>query len=191
MIHTFVPFDLDRNLGGAYNSCMELIGENDWAVFLDHDAMFTTREWFRQITEAVAFQPDAMFVGMCNRIAAPWQQIGPKDNHDIAVHRAFGKERLKERTLLNITFTKGAGGVVQVVSKRGWRNAGGYLPGMFCVDHMMQFGHRKAGREVWMIDGLYLYHWRRAHGDSLVEEPKVKCECRGPEEYPTERISLP
>jgi len=190
-LYALTPFALDRNLGGAYNEAMALLPDDGWAILTDHDALWTTREWYRQISEAVAFQPRAMFFAMCNRIAAPWQRIGPADIHDMAVHRAFGKERLQTRTLLDITHTKGAGGVVMVVSKAAWREVGGFVDGMFCVDHNMHFAHADVGRPVYLIEGLYLYHWRRAHGDTLVEEPKAPCRCRGYEPPPTERLLIP
>lgn len=190
MIHTFIPFALDRNLGREYNGCMAMIGDDDHAVFLDHDACFTTPHWYRQITEAVAVDPSALFFGMANRIAAPWQRIGNQHSNDIAEHRSFGRERLAVRTLLDITHTKGAGGVCMVVSKASWRRTGGFVDGMFCVDHRALFSHRDAGLKVYLIEGLFLYHARRLDGP-VVEEPKAPCFCRGPEVYPTERIAIP
>lgn len=192
-IFAMTPFAEDRNLGGAYNEAMSLLPEGAWAAFLDHDACFTTREWYRQIREAVTFQPRAMFTAVTNRIAADWQRAPESDpnNHDIAYHRKIGATRLWRRTLLDVTTTKGLGGVLMVVSKAAWQEIGGFVPGMFCVDHNMHFAHARVGRPVFVIDGLYLYHWRRANGDKLVETPKAPCTCRGPETPPNVRILLP
>lgn len=192
-IFTMTPFAKDRNLGGAYNECMALLPDGGWAAFLDHDAGFTTREWYGQICEAVAFQPRAMFTAMTNRIASSWQRAAESDpnNHDMAYHRKLGAARLAKRTLLDATTTKGIGGVLMVISKEAWRDVGGFVPGMFCVDHNMHFAHAKAGRSVYVIESLYLYHWRRANGDTIVETPKAPCECRGHEVSPTVRLALP
>lgn len=193
-IYAMTPFATDRNLGRAYNEAMALLPADAWACFLDHDAMLTTRQWYRQLEEAIACQPDAgAFAAMTNRIAAPWQQVGDRDNHDIAHHRRFGTERLKIRSLLDITETKGFGGVLMCVSKAAWREVGGFVDGLLCVDHQMHFALRRAGRRNYLIEGLYLYHWRRAYGDELpTETPRAaNCPCRGPEPMPTVRWALP
>lgn len=194
VIVPMMPFALDRNLGRAYNEAMALVPDGGWAVLLDHDMMFTTREWYRQIAEAIVLLPHAgAFTAVTNRIAAPWQQVGDRTNHDIAQHRRFGAERLKVRTLLDITNTKGYGGVVTVLSKAAWQRVGGFVDGLLCVDHQMHFALRSAGYRNYLIEGLYVYHWRRAHGDELPEDtPRAaNCPCRGPEPTPWQRIVLP
>lgn len=189
-----MPFASDMNLGRAYNEAMALLPDDAWAAFLDHDAMLTTREWYRQLEEAVAFKPAAgAFAAVTNRIAAPWQQVGNRGEHNIVEHRRFGAERLKVRTLLDITETKGFGGVLFCLSKAAWREVGGFVDGLLCVDHQMHFALRAAGRRNYLIEGLYLYHWRRAFGDELPDDtPRaVNCPCRGAEPMPTVRYQLP
>lgn len=75
-VETFVPYALDKNLGAAYNRALDLLGRHDWAIFIDHDAMPTTSQWYRQVVEAIHFRPEAaVFAAMANRIAPQWQQI--------------------------------------------------------------------------------------------------------------------
>lgn len=193
-IYPMMPFALDMNLGGAYNDAMRLLGPEDWAVFLDHDAMWTTRLWFSQIEEAIHFQPTAgAFTCKTNRIASPWQKSGNADDHDVASNRRWGMAQTKHRTLLDVTETNGMGGVVIVISRRAWEAAGGFVPGMMCVDHMMHFALRRAGLRVYCIEGLYVYHWRRAFGDGPPENaPRAEgCPCRGPEVSPQRQLQLP
>ncbi len=190
---TMMPFSTEMNLGAAYNQAMALIPDDAWACFLDHDAIWTTREWYRQIQEAIRTVPDAgALTAMTNRIAAPWQQVGERDNHDMAHHRRFGAARMKFRTLLDVTDTKGMGGVVMVISKRAWKQVGGFVDGVLCVDHMMHFALRDLGLRIWLMENLYVYHWRRAFGDELPKStPRApNCPCRGPERMPTERLAL-
>lgn len=194
MILCMTPFAADMNYGRALNDAMSLIPEDGWAVFLDHDAMWTTRSWNRQISEAIAFRPDAgLFTGVTNRIAKRWQQAGNPDSHDIVQHRRFGMARMSTRTLLDITDTNGLGGVVMVISKAAWRQVGGFVDGLACIDHQMHFAQRAAGRRVWMIEGLYLYHWRRANGDSPPADAPRAHNCRhgGPVVEPMVRVTLP
>lgn len=193
---TFMPFDLDRNLGAAYNRCLELLPDDGWAAFLDHDAMPTTRVWYQQLVEAIAFKPDAgAFTAITNRIGPKWQTApeANRGNHDIRYHREIGTKRLAKRFLLDITDTKGFGGVLMCLSKRAWKEAGGFADGLLCVDHSIHFRLRAAGYRTYMIESLYLYHWRRAFGDELPEDtPRAaNCPCRGAEQAPTVHIPLP
>lgn len=195
MIYTHVAYRDDANLGRAYNDFLALLGPDDWAVFVDHDAVATTGLWHRQFEEAVAFLPDAgAFVAMTNRIARAWQRCGDRESNDIAWHRRFGAERAKIRTLLDISDTKGWGGVAFAVSKAAWQECGGFADGLGCVDHSLHFGLQRIGRKVWLIEGLYYFHWRHyGEPDPTSIRPKVPdCPCVGrPDVAPTVRVSLP
>lgn len=197
MILAMTPFSLERNLGRAYNNAMGLLPEGGWAIFTDHDAIVgLTRDWFRLIAEAIAFKPEAgAFVAVTNRIDATWQRASEADpeNHDIGYHTAIALERKRRRTLLDITDTKGFGGVCFAVSKDAWRAAGGFADGLLCVDHSLHFGVRRAGRRVYLHEGLYVYHRRRAFIGPLPEDtPRAaNCPCRGAEPMPTVRLTLP
>lgn len=198
MILPMAPFSLERNLGRAYNEAMALLpSPTDWAVFVDHDCLFgLTREWLPVIAEAVAFKPDAgAFVAVTNRIDAAWQRAeeADRENHDIGYHTALALERLKRRTLLDVTETKGFGGVCFAVSKAAWQDAGGFADGLLCVDHSLHFGLQRAGRRVYVLENLYVYHRRRAFiGPPPADWPRAaNCPCRGPEPMPTVRIGLP
>lgn len=195
-LHTFMPYSLERNLGAAYNASMELLPDDGWACFLDHDMMLTTREWYRQLVEVIEFLPKAgAFTAVTNRIGAHWQRAieADRNNHDIKYHRELGQKRLARRSVLDVTQTKGFGGVLICVSKQAWRDAGGFADGLLCVDHSLHFGLVRAGYSVYLLESLYVYHWRRAFGDDLPDDtPRAaNCPCRGAEEAPTRRVSLP
>ncbi len=189
------PFDLERNLGRAYNRSMELLPEDGWGYFLDHDAMAATEDWHAQILDAMVTKPDAgLFTAVTNRIGAAWQRAQETDrnNHQMAYHFEMGKRRLEKRTLLDITDTKGFGGVTLVLSKVAWRAAGGFVDGLLCVDHGMHFALRKAGYRIYLIESWYVYHRRRAFGANLHKDsPRAaNCPCTGLEAPPTVRIPL-
>lgn len=208
---TMMPFATDMNLGRAYNEAMALLPAGAWACFLDHDAMWTTRRWYHQLEEAIRFLPSAgAFVAVANRIGPRWQTAAAtpemqrqlfgrvlsadwRDVHAVDAHRRFGAERMKTRTLLDATDTKGFGGVAFCISKDAWQRAGGFVDGMLCVDHGMHFALRRAGLRVYVLEGLYVYHWRRAYGDELPgDTPRAAdCPCRGDELQPRTRVTLP
>lgn len=191
---TFTPYALDMNYGRAVNECFDLLGPDDWAIVQDHDAMFTTREWYRQLSELVAGNPRAAFTCVTNRIASRWQQAHEvdKDNHDMVYHRQMGTARLSRRTLLRVTHTRGWGGVMMCLSKAAWAEAGGFPDGLLCVDHGMFFGLRAKGYEIYAVESILMYHWRRANGDDPSKDwPKAaNCPCRGLEPEVNERISI-
>lgn len=187
----------DRNLGREYNRYMHLLDDEDWMVFLDHDMQFTTKHWYDQIAEAIAFKPDAgAFTVVANRMGAPWQKVPElEDCHEMAKHYAYGEQRARDvRTLLDITDTKGFGGVVMILSKWAWRKAGGFADGLLCVDHSLFFALQMAGLRSYVIEGLYVYHRRRAFVGGMLpkDTPRAAdCPCRGPEKMPTVRLTLP
>lgn len=193
-IFPMVPFRIDKNLGRAYNDAMALLPAGAWAIFQDHDAMPTTPHWFAQFSEAIERLPDAgAFVACTNRIASPWQRVGDELGNDIAAHRRFGEERRALRTLLDISDTKGFGGVMFATSKQAWQEVGGFADGLGCVDHSLHFGLQRIRRRAWMIEGLYVFHWRHfGEPDPTSSAPKAAgCQCRGREIMPTIRIELP
>jgi GT2 family glycosyltransferase len=185
------------NLGAAYNAAMALLPAlDDWAIFRDHDMMTVTRSWVDQFAEAIELVPDAgAIVAVTNRIDAAWQRASEvdKDNHDMEYHVAIGAARMKRRTLLDITDTKGFGGVLFAVSKAAWLEAGGFADGLLCVDHSLHFRTRAAGRRIYLHEGIYCYHLRRAFVGKLPDEtPRVaNCPCRGAEPMPTVRLTIP
>ena len=67
--------------------------------FLDHDAMFTTYDWYNQINDIIQKHPDTEIFGVrTNRIANMHHMVGGVDvhNHDIVYHRQIGKILQKE-----------------------------------------------------------------------------------------------
>lgn len=200
MIYTMMPFATDFNYGRACNEFMRMLPEDGWGCIVDHDMTFTTREWYKQLEEVVRAVPDAgMVTALQSRGWQKWQIGAPAqqtDNHDIAWHRRRGSELLKVRTLLDVTQTSGIAGVVMLISRRAWAAVGGFAAGMYCVDHAMHFALARAGRKVYVHEGLYVYHWRRANGDAPPREaPTVSnCPCariRRTEREPRTRIELP
>lgn len=189
------PFAADGNYGAALNAALDLLPEDAWACIVDHDAMFTTPHWHAQLTEAIAAAPQAgAFVACTNRAARAWQRAGDAAINDIAWHRRFGLERAKLRTLLDVSDTRGWAGVCFAVSKAAWRAAGGFADGLGCVDHSLHYGLRRIGRPVYLLEGLYVFHWRHhLEPDPTTRFPKAPgCPClRAPDVTPAQRIALP
>lgn len=182
------PFRTDKNLGAAYNAAMALLPDDGWALLMDHDMHFTTTRWHQQCLDAIAADPTGTFTAITNNIGSRWQRVAP----DLVTshmtpdgHRALGSRLLENRNLLDVTATAGIGGVVILISKANWKLIGGFVDGMFCVDHQMHFALRDAGRRVYLIEGFYVYHHRSSSSDRNFVGPVAvdkrtgrECHCR-------------
>lgn len=169
-IYTMIPYDLNKNLGGAYNKFMDLLNDDDWAVFLDHDAMFTTSDWMNTIQETITKNTEyGFFTCLTNRIGSAWQKMQGVDenNHDIAYHRHIGNQ-VSERTQspVDVTNAPYMSGVVMIVKKSVWDKIGGAPDGMLGVDGQLHIRCRKKGIKVGLIPSLYVYHWYRGDGQT-------------------------
>jgi len=174
MIHTYIPYtpkELGNNLGWAYNNFMELLPENDWACFLDHDATFTTRYWYHQLEDIIKKHPDVgLYTCLTNRIGNFQQLIEgvDKENHDIKYHRQIGKQIQDSYydTILDLNNPNHLlSGVVILISKKTWKNIGGFIDGFLRVDNNI---HKKCldnNIKVGLMGGVYVYHWYRGDGD--------------------------
>lgn len=186
---TFIPYADDRNLGAAYNECMEMLPEDGWAVLLDHDVMFTTREWHRQIADAIATVPEGCFSGVTNRIKCPFQQVEgvSMKNHDIRYHREVGKRLLSNLNLHDVTDeVRTPSGFLICLSKRAWLEIGKFPNGLHYLDRTIWEALRAVGRRLYIIEGLYVYHWHRGGGPD--SEPFVAGEWVKRHQLPDGRV---
>lgn len=181
-VHTYIaycPREYGQNLGLAYNSFMEYLRDDDWVVFLDHDAMFTTRDWYHQICEIIKANPDAGLLGVCtNRIGQVKQLVSGIDpnDHDLAHHRQIGKDlQAKFRHVVEECHVP-LSGLVMCTSKATWKAAGGFRDGFLGVDNYYQRDVlTRAHKKTFIMRGVYLYHWYRADGDvAHLTAPRAK-----------------
>lgn len=97
MIYVNIPYadaSCGKNIGCAYNKFMETLPcEDDYACFIDHDAMFTTSSWYPQMNHIINQNPHIGAFGCrTNRNGHSFQLVGNIDphNHNIDYHRKIG-----------------------------------------------------------------------------------------------------
>lgn len=167
----YAPSDHDKDLGWTYNQYMDLLGDDDWACFLDHDAMFTTDDWYKMIELIIADNPDyGMFTAVTNRIGNPQQKIANLDNtNDMAYHRDIGDRLVRQgqTTVMDVTNTHCISGVVMIIKKSVWKKAGGFKSGFLGIDNEFHKAVAKAGSKIGVARGLYVYHWYRQGKNDL------------------------
>ncbi len=77
MIVTLIPYcprSGGQNLGFAYNELMTRLRDEDWACFIDHDACFTTYDWYVQLEQITAERTEpCILTALTNRVGSHWQ----------------------------------------------------------------------------------------------------------------------
>lgn len=183
MLHVYVPHsqqETDGDLGKAYNDFMEYVKEDDWVCFLDSDAVFTHREWYRDIENIIKENPDyGLYTTMTNRVGCPYQKFEHVDvnEHNMRYHREVGKSAAEQfkGQLLDITMHRyQLSGVTIIISKKAWKSVGGFIRGFLRVDNEIHRQCARAGIKVGLIPGIYVYHWYRADNDFHVHDIERK-----------------
>jgi GT2 family glycosyltransferase len=174
---TAIAYDVEKNLGRAYREIVARLQPEDHVVFLDHDAIWTTRDWYKILLQAIERYPDAgLFGAMTNRIGNK-EQIPPgaPAGHDLLVHRKFGLE-LQQRhgtDAVDITGKHLLSGVVMCFTAPVLKNLI-FSDGFFGVDNNAHRDVRSLGKRVYLLKGLYVQHLYRADGIGHVGAPKAQ-----------------
>ena len=171
MIYTLVPYmdEGDKNFAQTCNRFMELIpDDNDFAIIMDHDAMFTTHTWMNQVHGAIKRYPEAnAFCAVTNRISAKflWANVN-KDDNDMAYHFKRGGELSHTHgtdCAIGPPPTKderGWGGYFFMIRKSAWKEIGGFRIGRSGgVDWNSYADLHAKGEQVHVLLGVYIYHW--------------------------------
>ena len=175
MIHTCIPYansDHPKDLGWAYNDFMKNLSDEDWACFLDHDAMFTIADWYPRLERCIQNNPDIGAFGCrTNRVANTYQLLGGVDihNHDIKYHRQIGSQvsqQFQDQITMidDSTNQDGFSGVFILISKKTWNSIGGFKQGQFLsIDNDLRHRLNAFSIKFAIINEIYVYHWYRAH----------------------------
>lgn len=163
-----IPWSQEKNLGKAYNDFMEFIPEDDYACFLDGDAMFLTTYFGKQLYDIVEKYPECgVFTCMTNRIGCLWQrQSGQWDDDDISSNKILAENLqsvydTKCFDVTNLGTDHPMGGVLILISKKAWRKVGGFADGILGVDNKLHWACIEHGEKVFLMEGVYVYHWYR------------------------------
>ncbi len=167
-VYHFIPWDSDKNIGRSYNKSMSLIGDGDWACFLDGDAVHTTTYFGKRIEEIIKANPSfSLFTCYTNRIGCPYQIAPGVDlkSNDQAYHRILGEKiwDSNKSKVIDITHEVGLlSGVLILINKDAWSKAGKFKEEkMLGIDNDIHKKVRAAGFKVGLMKGIYVQHWYR------------------------------
>jgi hypothetical protein len=165
-VHIVKPYDIDKDLGRAYNEAMSRIPEGDWACLMDYDTMLLTPDCGWILHEyAQKFAHAGLLTCYTNRVhpSAMSQLLDGvcSDNVSLQYHmeRAYNQKRLLFQAS---PINKEVSGFLMLVSKSTWNEVkfkqGGKCLGIdneFCWDLI------KAKKSIYRMDGLYVLHLYR------------------------------
>jgi GT2 family glycosyltransferase len=170
MIYYTIPFDSGKNIGRYYNSFMDNLNDDEWGCFVDADTIFTTYDYGNIIEEAVKRYPEAgAFTCYTNRVACLWQIAPGVDvaSNDMLYHRNFGESIRSKYGSSCIDVTKKPrlevmSGFFFMIKKSVWNKIGKFPEkGMLGIDNALHWNIQAANEKLYLIQGLYLYHWYR------------------------------
>lgn len=167
MIYNFTPWSAEKDIGKSYNRCMELLSPGDWGVFLDGDAVFTTYDWGKHITDTIEANPEYdLLTCMTNRVGLSSQiyRVSVWGENDMLKHRQWGEQCWTDygTEVQDITGGTPLSGVMIAASYNGWKKCGGFPEGgMLGIDNAIHKTFEANGYRVGIMRGLYVYHWYR------------------------------
>ena len=126
--------------------------------------------WYNQLEDIIKKNTDyGLFSSFMNRVGQPFQIPNgiDRNNHDMRYHRNVGKELQNINYDNVIQFPNNAplSGVVILISKKTWKDIGGFKEGFLGVDNTLHRDCINNNIKVGLMLGFYVYHWYRADGD--------------------------
>jgi len=165
-VHIIKPYDLDKDLGRAYNQEMKEIPENDWACLMDLDSMFLTPDAGHILhCYAEKYAHAGLLTCYTNRLheSAKDQLLDGIVSENLLLDYHMERAYHQKRLLFNATpINHEVSGMLMMISKATWSEVrfkeGGKCLGVdneYCWDLM------KAGKSIYRMDGLYILHLYR------------------------------
>jgi len=161
-----IPWAPSMNLAEAYNAFMDKLDDDDWGILRDADTIYTTSDYGKQLYDVIEkYKGVEAFTCMTNRTGCVWQRVhemNTLDSNDMVQHRNLG-EFIRDNFYVDcedITDHSLASGHFFMIKKSLWnRIAPIKMSGMFGVDNEIHRRIRITGEHMYLIKGLYIYHW--------------------------------
>jgi hypothetical protein len=177
-VHICSPYNLEKNLGLAYNQAMNLIPEGDAACFHDIDVMLLTPDAGSIIHHYANLFPDALLTCYTNRVSelSRRQLLNQRISTDpmITNHIVLAKKQMA--SLYNVTpIERDISGMLMVIPKKIWLEHPFDESGK-CLGVDTSYGRRlrHAGIKILRMDGLYVWHTYRMGMKSIYDRSHLE-----------------
>lgn len=162
-----IPYEPGGKLGEDYNRIMNET-QHDWVLFLDHDIFLSLNPNWYHICQQVIENENNVGMFTCKTNAhhsntGQQEQDAPK-NADLFGHQEFAN-KIWNTNQYSCSDIGKISGFFMLVNKQAWEKAGRF-PGkaMFKEDWNFSRKVKKAGYQLKIIDGLYVYHMKKRTG---------------------------
>lgn len=171
MIYFFTPYSFEKKLFEAYDKYMSLIGEQDWACFLDGDTAFLRSDFGFRLKEYTERYPDTgMFICYASRCHYHFQQVnGGADMNDPSIlrHKDICDDiDAKYRGQVQDVHRRAAGHLL-MIRKSTWSRIRGTIilrtvnKRILGVDTQISYSLLKNGFSIRLMRGIYILHYLR------------------------------
>lgn len=171
MIYFFTPYSFEKKLFEAYDTYIKLLpGKNDWACFLDGDALFFENNFGHQVQEYIDKHPDAgILTSYASRCGYKYMvpEGNDQENDSIKYHRIKSKEIYEKLHGQVKEINNNISGHLICIKKSTWlliRDellivcSGANLLGVDTQITKIILGH---GMKILLMRGIYLFHYYR------------------------------
>jgi GT2 family glycosyltransferase len=166
-VHILKPYDLDKNLGRAYNEAMSMIPEGDWACLMDLDTMFLTPDAGSILHSYASKYPNTgIFTCKTNRIH-PLQKCqlyldAPSDNDSISFWINEAEKLSSYQHAWYSSIPTVISGFLMMISKATWNEIKFSESGK-CLGVDNDFSQKvlASGRDIKCMEGLLVWHTYR------------------------------
>lgn len=162
-VHCIVPYDLEKNLGRAYNETMRDIPEDDWCCLCDQDILFLTTDSGHILHGYAERYPESgILTCLTNRVStlSHMQLLNGvvSENSDIRQHIPIA-QRQKQLLYTVLEIQKDISGFLMLISKKAW-NKHKFSEDRKCLGVDTEYNRmiRAAGEKIYLMQGLYVFH---------------------------------
>jgi len=162
MIFYSQPYDTNKDIGSYYNKFMNLLPDNATACFTDGDTIFTTSDYGHRLQIYLDLYTECgLFTCKTNRVKCQHQLAYNWNSEHMANHREFAQTLKSNFSITDITNEQLFSGVMIMIRKQTWKKIGPFKSGMLGVDNDIHQKAKDHNKPVYLMNGIYLYHWYR------------------------------
>lgn len=163
-----IPYDLDKNLGRAYNKMIQQVPDDEWVCLMDYDVMLLTPDAGLILHNYALRYPDSLLTCYTNRIHPTSPQLfngSLSANYGIRHHIEIANEvksKLYTVTKINSTIS----GFLMMFPKSLWKDFK-FSENLKCLGVDTDFSTRliHAGKNIYRMNGCYVFHQYRLMTD--------------------------
>lgn len=157
-------YDVECNIGRAYNNHIKHLPNDSWIVISDHDSNFLIPDFGIQLVDVIKKYGNEFDLLGCvtNRLRGKHQLYKNEfsENFDIKHHFGIACDLFKNE-YAEIEETDGIAGVFMMFKKSTWEKVGGFVENSIICDTLFNKAVKNAGGKIGIIKGLYLFHCYR------------------------------